>query len=165
MALSYPWPNQLHLVPRWHSLIDGQTKPAAIGDSVALSHPWLSPTCSIWCPGGTLSSMTKPNQLHQVTRWHFLNYGQTKPAASGDSVALSHPWPNQTSCIWCLIGTLASTAKPNQLHLVTRWHFLIHSQTKPAASGALVALSHPLPNQTSCIWCPGGTLSSMAKPN
>jgi hypothetical protein len=176
--------NQWHLVPWywWHSLIHGQTKPAASGDSVALSHPWPNQTCNIWCLGGTLSSMAKPNQWHlgprwhslidgqtkpaaSVTQWHFLIHGQTNPAASvtrwyslihgqtksvasGDSNALSHHLPNQTSCTWCLGG-----------------HSLIHCQTKPAASGDSVALSHPLPNKISCICCPGGTLSSIAKLN
>jgi hypothetical protein len=55
--------------------------------------------------------------LHLVPRSHFLIHGPTKPAASGALVALSHPWPNQTSCIWCLRG-----------------HSLIHGPTKPAGS-------------------------------
>jgi hypothetical protein len=168
-------------VPRWHSLIDCQTKSAASGapvalsqpwpnqtscicDPVALSQPWPNQTSCIWCLGGILSSMAKPNQLHLATRWHVLMH------AKPNQKHLVPRWHSlihgQTKpVVWCPVGILSSMAKPNQWHLVAQWHSLIYCQTKPAASGDSVVLSHPWQSKTSDLWCLSGTLASTAKPN
>jgi hypothetical protein len=98
-ALSHPWANQTSCIWCPGGIISSMAKLNQWSDApVALSHPWPNQTSRIWWLGDILSSMAKPNQLHLVTRSNSLNHGQTKPAASGDSVALSQPWPNQTSC-------------------------------------------------------------------